>query len=48
MRDFVHFEGKFSNFGLDTLFWHVNNLEEHVFAAIFPLEGDVFVCNIEN
>ena len=47
MANLVHFEGEFPDLGLGALLWHVDDFEEYVFAAVFPLEGNDFVYNIE-
>ena len=43
ISDLVHFERKFSKFGLAATFWHVEDLEEDILASVFPLEGNLFV-----
>jgi len=43
----AHLEGELSDFGVATVLWHVNDFQEYVLASIFPLEGNVFVYNIE-
>lgn len=48
MSGLVHLEGELSDLCLDAVFGHIDDLEEHVFASVFPLERDVFVYNIEN